>query len=96
VEVSILGRSFRIACAPEEAEQVRQAADYLDAKMREIRDAGKVVGHERIAVMAALNITHELLTLRLADGFDMGSFKRRMRHMAASIDQAMSAQDKLF
>ena len=75
---------------------MRQAVDYLDAKMREIRDAGKVVGHERIAIMAALNITHELLTLRLSDGFDMGSFKRRMRQMAASIDEAMSVQDKLF
>jgi cell division protein ZapA len=96
VEVSILGRSFRIACAPDEEAQVRAAVDYLDAKMREIRDAGKVVGNERIAIMAALNITHELLTLRLADGFDMGSFKRRMRHMMASIDEAMSAQDQLF
>ncbi len=96
MEVSILGRAFRIACTPEEEAQVRQAVDYLDAKMREIRDAGKVVGHERIAIMAALNITHDLLTLRLSDGFDMGSFKRRMRQMAASIDEAMSAQDKLF
>jgi len=96
VEVSILGRSFRIACAPDEEAQVRAAVDYLDAKMREIRDTGKVVGNERIAIMAALNITHELLTLRLADGFDMGSFKRRMRHMTASIDEAMSAQDQLF
>ena len=75
---------------------MREAAAYLDAKMREIRDAGKVVGHERIAIMAALNIAHELLTLRLADGFDMGAFKRRMRQMTASIDEAMSAQDQLF
>src|SRR5688500_7288974 len=67
VEVAILGRTFRIACAPEEETQVREAVDYLDAKMREIRDSGKVVGHERIAIMAALNITHELLTLRLSD-----------------------------
>ena len=96
MEVTILGRTFRIACTPEEEAQVRQAVDYLDARMREIRDAGKVVGHERIAIMAALNITHELLTLRLADGFDMGSFKRRMQRMVASIDEAMSAQDQLF
>ena len=75
---------------------MREAAAYLDAKMREIRDAGKVVGHERIAIMAALNIAHELLTLRLADGFDMGLFKRKMRHRVASIDEAMSAQDQLF
>ena len=96
MEVSILGRTFRIACSPEEEAQVRQAADYLDARMHEIRDAGKVVGNERIAIMAALNIAHELLTLRLADGFDMGSFKRRMKSMVASIDEAVSAQDQLF
>jgi cell division protein ZapA len=96
VEANILGRTFRIGCTPEEEAQVREAVDYLDAKMREIRDSGKVVGHERIAIMAALNIAHELLTLRLADGFDMGLFKRRMRQMVASIDEAMSAQDQLF
>jgi cell division protein ZapA len=64
--------------------------------MREIRDGGKVVGHERIAIMAALNITHELLTLRTGDGFDLGSFRRRMKLMVALIDQATSAQDRLF
>ena len=73
-----------------------QAVEYLDAKMREIRDSGKAVGHERIAIIAALNIAHELLTLRLPDGFDIGSFKRRMNQMAASIDAAMAAQDRLF
>ena len=41
-----------------------KAVEYLDRKMREIRDAGKVIGVERIAIMAALNITHELLTMR--------------------------------
>jgi cell division protein ZapA len=70
--------------------------DYLDARMREIRDAGKVVGNERIAITAALNITHELLSLRLGDGFDLGSVKRRMRQMIAAVDEAMSAQDQLF
>jgi cell division protein ZapA len=53
--------------------------EYLDAKMREIRDAGKVVGNERIAITAALNITHELMSIRMGDGFDLGSVKRRMR-----------------
>jgi cell division protein ZapA len=47
VEANILGRTFRIGCTPEEEAQVREAVDYLDAKMREIRDSGKVVGHER-------------------------------------------------
>jgi cell division protein ZapA len=95
LEVSILERSFRIACSPEEEAGLRQAVEYLDRRMREIRDSGKVVGHERIAVMAALNIAHELLTMR-AGGFDIGELKRRMHAMASTIDAAMSAQNELF
>jgi cell division protein ZapA len=72
-----------------------KAVEYLDRKMREIRDAGKVVGVERIAIMAALNITHELLTMRLG-GFDVGEFKRRMQSMTATIDAALAAQNELF
>jgi len=64
--------------------------------MREIRDGGKVVGGERIAILTALNITHELLSAKLGAGFDMEAFKRRMRDMAAVIDEAMSAQEDLF
>jgi cell division protein ZapA len=63
--------------------------------MHEIRDAGKVIGVERIAIMAALNITNELLTMRLG-GFDVGEFKRRMQSMTATIDAALAAQNELF
>jgi cell division protein ZapA len=96
IEVSILDRSFRIACSEEEEAGLRLAVEYLDRKMREIRDVSKVTGHERIAVMAALNITHELLSVRVGGGFDMGQFKRRMHAMAAAIDEAMSTQNELF
>lgn len=96
IEVSILERSFRIACSEEEEAGLRQAVDYLDRKMREIRDSGKVVGHERIAIMAALNIAHELLAVRVGGGFDIGELKRRMNSMAAALDAAMSSQNELF
>lgn len=72
-----------------------KAVEYLDRKMREIREAGKVIGVERIAIMAALNITHELLTVRLG-GFDVGEFKRRMQSMTSTIDAALAAQNELF
>ena len=52
--------------------------DYLNQKMDEIRDNGKVIGLERIAIMAALNIAHELLTTKVGGGFDMAELKRRM------------------
>jgi cell division protein ZapA len=96
IEVTILDRTFRIACKEEEKEALQKAVQYLDLKMREIRDGGKVIGAERIAVMAGLNIAHELLSMQLTRGFDMGEFKRRMHSMAAAIDEAMSAQDDLF
>jgi cell division protein ZapA len=96
IEVSVLDRTLRIACNEEEKPDLLKAVEYLDAKMREIRNGGRILGSERIALMAALNITHELLLLRSARGFDIEAFKRRMQNMAASIDEAMSSQEDLF
>ncbi len=95
LDVTIMGREFRVACAPEEQEQLLTAVEYLDNKMREIRDAGKVIGVERIAIMAALNITNEFLNTRVG-GFDVGDFKRRMNSMQKQIDEAMADQNDLF
>ena len=72
------------------------AAAFLDRRMREIRDNAKITGNEKIAVMAALNIAHELLGTKLPGGFDMGEFKRRMQSMQATLDAAVAQQDKLF
>ena len=96
LQITIMGREFRVACPEEEQAGLLEAVDYLNRKMLEIRDAGKVIGLERIAIMAALNIAHELLTTKVGGGFDMGEIKRRMNRMEAVIDQAMSDQSKLF
>ncbi len=96
IDVTILDRTLRVACSEEEEPALREAVAYLDARMREIRDSGKAAGHDRIAIMAALNIAHELLSLQLPNGFDIGTFKRRMKSMSATIDEAISAQDQLF
>lgn len=96
VDVAIMGREFRVTCPDEEREELLQAVTYLDQKMCEIRDNGKVVGSERIAIMAGLNIAHELLTTRVKGGFDMGEFKRRIDHMQTLLDTATPEQDKLF
>ena len=61
VTVHILDKEYRIACPPEEQDELLRSAKYLSKKMKEIRDSGKVIGTDRIAVMAALNISHELL-----------------------------------
>jgi len=96
LDINILGREFRIACLKSEQKELLEAVSYLDSKMHEIRDAGKVVGIERIAIMAALNIAHELLATHVGNGFDMNEFKRRMASMRAAVGQALSDQDELF
>lgn len=96
VEISILGRSYKIACEEGERAALLEAAAFLDGKMGEIRKAGKVNGTDRIAVMAALNIAHELLTMKLGNGFDIGQAKRRISQIEAKLDAAIAQQDKLF
>ena len=96
LDVTILDREFRVACPNEERAELLDAVAYLDKNMREIRDAGKITSIERIAIMAALNIAHELLTMRLGNGFDMSDFKRRMESMQAAIDTVLADQDEMF
>ena len=96
IEVSILGRSYRVACEEGEREALLQAVAYLDGKMAEIKKTGKIGGAERIAVTAALNIAHELLSMRLGGGFDIGQAKRRIAAIEAKLDAALAKQEKLF
>jgi len=64
IKVSLLGKEYPISCPRDEEHNLLQAARYLDEKMRAIRDNGRVIGTERVAVMAALNIAHELMQAR--------------------------------
>jgi cell division protein ZapA len=96
LDVTILDREFRVACPEDEQEKLLEAVAYLDKNMREIRDAGKITSIERIAVMAALNISNELLTTRISGRSDMGDFKRRIDSMQTSIETLLEKQDDLF
>jgi cell division protein ZapA len=95
LDVTIMGRAFKVACAPEDRAGLLEAVDYLDRKMQEIKDAGKVANLERIAIMAALNITHEFLNTRVG-GFDVGDFKRRIASMHERIDESLAGASDLF
>lgn len=68
VSVSILGKDFMVACPAEEREALQAAAKYLDQRMREVQETGRVIGAERCAIMTALNMAHELLELRKHNG----------------------------
>jgi cell division protein ZapA len=96
IEISLLGRNYKIACEEDERAALMEAVAYLDAKIGEIKKAGKVTGTDRIAVMAALNIAHELLSLKVGNGFDIGQAKRRISSIEAKLDAAIAQQDKLF
>ena len=93
LQINVMGREFRVACPDNEQKGLLEAVDYLNRKMAEIRDHGKVIGLERIAIMAALNIAHELLTTRVG-GFDLPELKRRMNHMETVLYRAMVDQSK--
>jgi cell division protein ZapA len=94
VDVMIMGREFTVSCTDEERQGLLDAVNYLDKKMHDIRSAGKVVGVERIAIMAALNLSHELLNTKTGD-IDIGDYKRRISAMQNQIDEAVAAQTKL-
>jgi cell division protein ZapA len=64
VTIDILDKSYQVACEPEQEEELRQAARDLDDQMRAIRSTGKVIGLERVAIMAALNLSHQVLALK--------------------------------
>ena len=94
IDIHILGRSFKVACSREEEPALIAAADYLDQKMREIRDSSKVIGAERIAIMAGLNLAHDLLTQ--GGGGLIEEARARLNHCNALLDSALEDQDKLF
>ena len=96
LDVSIMGRNYRVTCADEEREALLAAVAYVDTKMAEIKSASKVAGTERLAVMAALNIANELLSIKVGSGFDIAELKRRMNSVQSKLDQALSQQDSLF
>src|SRR3569832_746499 len=79
VSIQILEKEYLIACPADEREALMAAAGYLGKKMKEIRDSGKVVGADRIAVIAALNITHELLKTRSKNEFHSDYHGSRIR-----------------
>lgn len=93
VSFYILDKQYQASCSDDEKDALLASAHYLDKQMREIRDAGKVVGVERIAVMAALNIAHELLQSQ-KNGVVNESVSKRIRHLHEKLDTVLADLDK--
>ena len=95
VTVRILEKEYFVSCPQEERADLLDSAEYLNKKMREIRDTGKVVGADRIAVMAALNMANELLRLRRQDAELQGAVTGRVKHMRERVEGALQRTRQL-
>ncbi len=93
VDVSILGREYSLACLPAEKRALLDAVRFVDQRMQALKGTGKVVGNERIAVMAAIQIAGELLAMKAPDGplgdVALGDLKRKIEDMHGLLDQVM-------
>jgi cell division protein ZapA len=104
LDITLSGREYRVACKESERAELQEAVGFLDRRMREIRDSGKVGGADRIAVMAALNIAHELLRTRRESGahgganasiaIDETAARRRILAMQSTIDQTLAGFER--
>ena len=101
--ISLMGREFRVACPEGEERNLQASVELLNRRMKEVRDIGKVVGNERIAIMAALNIAHELVsnpgkgTNPSQSSLDGAAIKRRIVAMQETLESALAAdQEDLF
>ncbi len=90
VSIRILEKEYQVACPVEERTDLLDAAEYLNGKMREIRDSGSVLGLDRIAVVAALNLANELLKVKKV-GINVDSdVVDRMRHLRERVETAIT------
>lgn len=89
VSVRILEKEYQVACLPEERSELLDSAEFLNGKMKDIRDAGNIVGLDRIAVVAALNLAHELLKRGRAEASE-GDASQRIRQMRERVEAALN------
>ncbi|MBB6135247.1 cell division protein ZapA [Massilia aurea] len=99
LDVHIMGQSYRLACRDGEQRTLREAVSYLDGKMCQLRDSGKVKGTDRIAVMAALSVAAEFLSVKSPQGplSDMSilEVKQKLESMHTVLDRVLTDQENL-
>ena len=100
LDVSIMGQAFKLSCKSGEEAELHRAVLYLDQRMCALRDAGKVKGNDRIAVIAGLGIAAELLATKAPDGplsdLSMAAVRDRIGAMHVVLDAALTPQENLF
>ncbi|MCJ8168272.1 cell division protein ZapA [Atopomonas sediminilitoris] len=93
VTLHILDKEYTVACPENERDNLQRAGQYLDARMRQIRGTGKVIGADRIAVMAALNISHELLLERAQLELENQGRQKQLSLMLDKLETALARHD---
>ena len=88
VSIDILDKSYQVACEPEQETELKQAASDLDDQMRAIRSTGKVIGLERVAIMAALNLSHQVLVMK-SGGQPEDPLEEQLKTITSRIDEAL-------
>lgn len=95
-KVRILDKEFRVNCPKDKEHALFEAAAYLDNQMRTIKASGRVIGIERIAIMAALNIAHELTTLKHSGHEGEPAIQQRLQALHHKIDNALSESHEAY
>jgi len=95
VSVRILDKEYQVACPADERTDLLDSAEILNAKMREIRDTGRIVGLDRIAVMAALNMANDLIHAKARDQELEGSISDRLKMISDRVDNVLSDTQQL-
>ena len=90
VSVRILDKEYQVACPADERTDLLDSAEVLNARMREIRDGGNIVGLDRIAVMAALNMANDLIHAQARDQALDGDFSERLKLISDRVDNVLS------
>jgi cell division protein ZapA len=95
VSVRILDKEYQVACPPNERTDLLDSAEILNSKMREIRDSGRIVGLDRIAVMAALNMANDLMHAQARDQELEGGISDRLKLISDRVDNVLSHTHQL-
>lgn len=95
VTVTLQGREYQIACKPEEEEGLRKSARYLDKQMAQVKGKGSALGFEKIAVLAALNITHDFLLTSIEANNSEHDSQREIRQLEQKIDAVLHASRQI-
>lgn len=95
IAVKILDRTYKIKCSSDEARDLQDSAQYVDEQMRKIRQSGAVINTDRVAIVTALNICHELFRLRQQQTQSLNLMKRRINDLHDRVKNTLAKEEEI-